>query len=243
NRAIYGQIFWGGGWFFNAFIPVNIVIPYFLFRDKRSSTYLIWGCTFALALIWYKFLPNVLSLSVYFYFYALIYLVGYKAKDWYIPSVRDFVFILVGTVLLIGLSFRFRGIHVLESDLNQIKFSPSLPYLLYSLPAMEVVLFLRRRVDRSSNRFVNVVSVLGKNSIWIYFGQMYSLTLLGYISAMVQIGVWQAKLPLMFCINLILALLFAYLFSKVYSITEKGFLSLFSRIKQYLSRFIIQGET
>lgn len=203
---------------------------------------MIWGCTFALALIWYKFLPNVLSLSVYFYFYALIYLLGYKAKDWYIPSARGFVFILVGTVLLIRLSFCFRGIHILESDLNQIKFSPSLPYLFYSLPAMEVVLLLRKRVSSSSNRFVGVVSLLGKNSIWIYFGQTYSLTLLGYISAAVHINIWQAKLLLMFSINLILALLFAYVLAKGYSVTERGFLRPFSKIKRYLSNFIIQGE-
>ena len=76
----------GSFWYLAVFFPVVGIFSIFLI-SKFDPLVIILFCIGALSCIWFKFYSNILGLSVYIWFYGLIFTLGYISGN-YVISVK-----------------------------------------------------------------------------------------------------------------------------------------------------------
>jgi len=79
-----------------------------------------------------------------------------------------------------------------------------------------------------SNKITNVFFNMGQNSIWLYFGQMYALTLGIYIEPKLKIGLWPIKMLVMFAGTLLISLIVGHILKKGYELS----MSIWEKLKK-----------
>ena len=117
----------------------------------------------------------------------------------------------------------FHKFDIWRDDLNSFKFAPSILYFFYSQLSFISIVCFKKHLP--SHEITNVFLSIGKNSIWLYFGQMYALTLGIYIESTLKIGLWPIKMLVMFACTVLISLMAGYILKKGYemlmSIWEK----------------------
>lgn len=136
----------------------------------------------------------------YIIFYTFIFLLGYYLKDYKISNKNFLLLLVINAIALIAMQYIFK-FNILDIQSN--KYNTNLVYLLWSMFGIYVILFLKQYwVSFKSN---NVIVKLGQDSIYLYFAQGISSSLLYFISPYINMN-WYIKLPIMFIINLIMAI-------------------------------------
>ena len=151
----------------------------------------------------YSFLGSRLEMLL---FPVASYLFGYWCQQHIIPAEihkrRKFALLLVFVACIVfRLCYLCEGSSVYNLQIN--KFPVKLPYIAASCLSMAGIIFFAS--DALRNRFFEHV---GRNAIFYYAGQGVSSSLLLLISPYIRLD-WGIKLPIMFAINLALAIIFS----------------------------------
>ena len=151
----------------------------------------------------YSFLGSRLEMLL---FPVASYLFGYWCQQHIIPAEihkrRKFALLLVFVACIVfRLCYLCEGSSVYNLQIN--KFPVKLPYIAASCLSMAGIIFFAS--DTLRNRFFEHV---GRNAIFYYAGQGVSASLLFLISPYIRLE-WGVKLPIMFAINLALAIIFS----------------------------------
>ncbi len=134
------------------------------------------------------------------------YLFGYWCQQYIIPADihkrREFAFLLAFVAFIVfRLCYLFEGSSVYNLQIN--KFPVKLPYIAASCLSMSAIIFFDNNSLR--NRFFEHI---GRNAIFYYAGQGVSSSCIFFISPYIHLE-WGIKLPIMFAINLALAIIFS----------------------------------
>lgn len=206
----------GSFWFLTVYFPVNFIFSGLLKTKIGYQNIIVFllGC---LGYIWFKYYPSVFGVSTTFFFYGLLFVLGYIMKGYFIKDVKILMLLLGGGFVSLLISFYFNKMDFINGDMNAFKAPPTLTYLIYACFAIFLILYFKTRIRE--NKFTNLISWFGKNSIWIYFGQTYALTLGYYIEPKIDLN-WKIKIIIMFTLQLILSVVIAIIFQKLYSVFE-----------------------
>lgn len=153
------------------------------------------------------FSPIIIGLNVsinFIIFYSFIFLIGYILRNYRVTIIKFILSILINIIFLII------GKYVFDYDIFDIQTSKqntSIIYLVWSMFGIYIVMFLKNYI---TNMKENIIVKLGQNSIYLYFAQGISSSLLYCISPQINLN-WYIKLPIMFAINLIMALLIMFI--------------------------------
>ena len=214
----------GSFWYLAVFFPVVGIFSIFLI-SKFDPLVIILFCIGALSCIWFKFYSNILGLSVYIWFYGLIFTLGYISRN-YVISVKGWCVWGGGWIILINLLMYFYKFNIWIGDLNSFKFTPSILYFFYSQLSLISMVCFKKHLP--SNKITNVFFNMGQNSIWLYFGQMYALTLGIYIEPKLKIGLWPIKMLVMFAGTLLISLIVGHILKKGYELS----MSIWEKLKK-----------
>ena len=131
-----------------------------------------------------------------------------------------------GWIILINLLMYFYKFNIWIGDLNSFKFTPSILYFFYSQLSLISMVCFKKHLP--SNKITNVFFNMGQNSIWLYFGQMYALTLGIYIEPKLKIGLWPIKMLVMFAGTLLISLIVGHILKKGYELS----MSIWEKLKK-----------
>lgn len=100
------------------------------------------------------------------------------------------------------------------SVMQNNKFPPNIIYLFYSFITVFVALWLKEKLKNISVN--NFFARVGRSAILFYFCQGISSSLLFWIAPKMQM-MWWIKLPIAFCINLFLAIMFVWILQQFFN--------------------------
>lgn len=140
----------------------------------------------------------------YVVFYTFIYLLGYMLKDYKMNNLQFAIIIAVNIIALLIFKYLL-GYDILDIQAN--KQNTNMIYLLWSMFGITLVIFLKRYM---LNMRENMICQLGKRTIYLYFAQGISSSLLYFILPYVQLK-WPIKLTILFLINLVIAILIMWI--------------------------------
>ena len=189
-------------WFLKVFMPVTIVGGLMITKLKRNAIYT------ALAIIPFLWLhafynPTAFLGDQTFWFYLLLYMLGYLSKD---IKIKKFgVFLLLGIAVLAILGI-IKYVFLLPIfNLQDHKFPPNVVYLLWSsLSILAVLYFKQFNWFKAKSALVK----LGQNAIWLFLAQGISSSILYYLVDTFNMH-WLPKLAILFAINVVLAIIIA----------------------------------
>lgn len=192
-------------WFMKTYF-ITVLCSISIIRFCKKKTLII--CYILLILIVLQtininnFNKIIIGLNVslnYIIFYTFMFLLGYNLKDCKIGIKKFFMLTIANIICLVIMKFLFK-FDIMNIQTN--KYNTNLVYLLWSMFGIYIIVFLKQYLInfKKDNIFVK----LGQNSIYLYFAQGISSSLLYFISGYIKIN-WYFKLPCMFIINLIMA--------------------------------------
>ena len=144
-------------------------------------------------------------------FYLAFYLLGLLCWRTKIPPLSwtaGLVLLDLGAMMLLA---RRLGADVFR--MQDLKFPPTPVYLLFSLPAVIAALWLRGRLSKIPSQ--NLFCRIGRAALLFYFCQGIGASVLRWAAPRVHL-VWYVKLPLAYCFNLAITLVFVCLLSGAY---------------------------
>ncbi len=211
------RVFNSSLWFLRVFIPVSIIFSIILPNIKKkelSNQFML------LLIIFYMisyFDTKFLIFNTTFWFHSIFYSLGYLSKEIKINLKQLLLYIIPILIIIIILI-------VTKYDFNMqaIKFPPTPLYLIISMISVMISLYIK-----NFNFRFPIIEQVGNNAMYSYLMQGFSSTFIIYIAVYLDFN-WIIKLSIMFFINLILALLLAYIYKK-----------LFTKINSYIR---IKGE-
>jgi len=221
----------GSMWYMRVYFGVSVVavvlMKYFSNRAiDLSIVFLISVVSLGVGLAWqgiYEVLWQVI-------FYLPICLAGYRLKNVRLKMTSGiFVKYILPLSLFAGILCVFAGVSWMQGRLfvlQEQKFPPSIIYLLASIPSLFMIFVWKGRIQVSQN---NVLAKMGQNAIFYYFAQGISSSLLDPMVSYGKTHVeWYWLLPIMFCLNVAMAIPIAYMLKRMDSLMW----SLFCRRKQ-----------
>lgn len=141
------------------------------------------------------------------------YLLGYYCRNNIVnsPNKKDFaVSLFLVSCLAFFLCYVYSGNRVFDLQANKFPFK--LPYIIASFLSMSIFIFFYDL--NKKNKFFEH---LGRNAIYYYAGQGVSSSILYVISPYITFE-WGIKLPIMFVINVVLAILCSELLRLIYEL-------------------------
>lgn len=163
------------------------------------------GCTWAGASI------PLLSQNVLFY--LSFYLLGLLCRKVTIPRLSWAAGLIVLDLAALVLTGRKLGLNFLA--MQDMKFPPNIIYLLFSLVTVIAALWLRGKLTGLSPK--NPLCRIGRAALLFYFCQGIGGSALQFLMPKVNL-VWYCKLPLAYCINLSVTLVFVCVLSGLYRV-------------------------
>lgn len=148
-------------------------------------------------------------------FYLIFFLLGVFCKNYKIEHLRTAVILLTLDVCLIKGFGRYFGWDI-SASMQAMKFPPNVVWLLYSLIMIIIALWVRGIPVGEENPFCKI----GRNSLWFYFCQGISGSALYYIAPRVT-WPWYFKLPVMYAINLALAIVLVFVVERLWIGADK----------------------
>jgi len=144
-------------------------------------------------------------------FYLFFYLLGLLCRDVTIPRLSWTAGLIVLDLAVMVLLGRRLGLDFLV--MQDMKFPPNMIYLLFSLVTVLAALWLRGKLDGVSPN--HPLCRIGRAALLFYFCQGIGASLLQRLMPRVEL-VWYLKLPLAYCVNLSITLVFVWLLSRLY---------------------------
>ena len=147
----------------------------------------------------------------YVTFYLAIFLIGHQMRGKKIPKTWIAPLYLLVISLLVGLFWFYDK--ELFYQLNKQKFPPKWSYMLYLSFCLLTLFVGYNRLKMEKN---NLITYIGKNAIFYYFAQGISSSLIYFLVVPLQDKMaWYILLPLIFIINLAMAIGLAELLKKI----------------------------
>ena len=137
----------------------------------------------------------------YVAFYMTVFLVANKMRGKKIPTkIIPLLYGLVAALLIWMFSYYGNEIFF---KINKQKFPPRLPYIIWSLFSLTTLFVLYNRLKITKD---NVVTYIGKNAIFFYFGQGISSSLVYFFVVPLKEYIeWYFLMIIIYIINIILA--------------------------------------
>ena len=212
-KGVYYSVYWFITTYFKVTVISTIVIYYLKKCKKIEIKYLLLFPLFSNL--------RIINLDSYFYIYSFIYLLGYYSYDKKIKRIKSFLLMEFLIIFLTCLIFWLKGFNI--TDLQRLKFPPTLEYLFVSMPSILLVWYLKDKLVISSKNFLNYI---GKNSLFFFFTQGISSSILFFIEPLININIY-IKFIILFIINLLIALVLGVFINELYRII----MTMLSRIK------------
>lgn len=200
-------------WFFRVYFIVCIIgaILLRLLNQKASKILVIllgamvFLCTFIF--------PEIGKLNLgmeysYIFFYLFFFMLGNITKDTSL-KLRDTIISVVSLVVSLVCIKMFLPIDIF--DLQSNKFPPNFVFLIWSLFGVVIVLYLKNFFWNCKD---NIISKIGKYSIYIYLAQSVSKSILAIILPIVTSNIiiaWPIMMIIAFIVNLIMSGIFTVL--------------------------------
>lgn len=176
--------------------------------------HLLWFIALSLGLtLLYNIFPQYYPTGQvgYVAFYLAVFLIGHAMRGKKI-STKWIPILYAGVGLALGWMFWYYGADMFYL-LNKQKFPPKLPYIIWLLFALVTLFVGYKRLKISKSNFVTYI---GQNAIFYYFAQGISASLIYFLVFTVKDHmVWYFLLPLVFIINILLAVMIAELLRKL----------------------------
>lgn len=214
----------GSIWFMKMYIAVSVIcsiiicsVNYYLKKDAyKTLTKII--LPFTLMLFLYVSAQNGSMVRLqYITFYSFIYLLGYISHEKKITSSKKLIILETSNILILLLTFYFLNIGI--NSIQNIKFPPSVPYLIFSNLSIMLTWYLKDKLKIIDN---NKINYIGKNAIFYYFAQGISSSLLYVIIARFPLHNSIIKFICMLVTNFVLATIIAIFLEKSYAyVTSK----------------------
>lgn len=172
----------GSIWFMLMYIKVSILcsiiicaINHFYKKENIKPLVTVTAIMF-LIFLYCNVKKEFLFFDTYLSFYSIIYLAGYILHHYKIKNIAQLLWLEgVNLIIVLGLFFLLKlGI----TDIQNIKFPPSLPYLFFS--AISILLFFYLK-DHLKIKEKNPINYIGKNAIVFYFAQGVSSSFIYYV--------------------------------------------------------------
>ncbi len=144
--------------------------------------------------------------------YLCIFLIATKIKHLSGPISIKLILVMWGVILIAFVwLFSTYGFEIIYS-LNKKKFPPQTEYIIWASLSLGLLFTMFRRIKITKEGFLVLV---GQQAIFYYFAQGVSSSLLYFIVVPVKDYVpWYVSLPILFCINILMAIQLAKLFRK-----------------------------
>ena len=181
---------------------------------SRRGGYIPLTVTF-LGLLYSYWTGSFFRLSSNTLFYLFFFFLGAACKDLRIRKFKTIMFFCIADIAVMKLIGICCGWDI--SNMQNMKFPPSIIYLLYSLLWISVTLWGKDKIrDISAD---HVLCRIGRAAILFYFCQGISGALLGYLVPKINL-VWELKLPIAFSVNLTGTIILVILLKRFYGIEE-----------------------
>lgn len=195
----------GSFWYLKVYFILTVfgvLILRFFPKHIKWFTFLCLGLT-----LMFNILPSYYPSGQvgYVAFYLGLFLVAHQMKGKQIP--KKWIPFLYGvlTVILVILFWNFGKDYFMR--MNKAKFPPKLLYIFWSSFSLLTLFVLYNRLKITKNNFITYI---GKNAIFYYFAQGMSSSLVYFIVVPLKEKlIWWVLMILIFCINLILAIIIA----------------------------------
>lgn len=219
-RVVMGSI-----WFMPVYftvIPIgSLLISKIYTTVNRDEKYFLKLCRVALLIVFmgliYTYLgQNFFYLSSTTLVYLLFYLLGVVFGNQKIKHFYSVLIIWVINFIILKIGDYFLGAEL--SNMQSLKFPPNILYVLYSFFLIVLAIYIKDKIKVSKK---NIFCWVGRNSIYFYFCQGISSSMLMYIVPKIN-WIWYIKLPVAFVINVLLAFAFVLVFKRVCMGLEKG---------------------
>ncbi len=147
----------------------------------------------------------------YVAFYMSVFLIGHKMRGKTVPT--KIIPLLYGIVALaLVWMFWYFGSDIFYK-INKQKFPPKLPYIIWSLFSLTTLFVLYNRLKINKE---NIITYIGKNAIFFYFGQGMSSSLVYFLVVLLKDTMpWWVLMIIIYVINVILAFFIANGLKKV----------------------------
>lgn len=145
------------------------------------------------------------GLEPQFIAYALFFLVGYLSMNYKFTSFKKFIFSIFIIVLILCFLMHYNGIGIAAlQDLKMLKMNYI--YVIASFISIFCVIYLKSRYS-FKNKIMKPIKFIGKNTIYLYFAQGISSSLLYYFVYKISLNNLYLKILVMFGINLVMSML------------------------------------
>lgn len=211
----------GSVWFLPVFIELSIISPIIhKFIQKKQ-----YGICLTILVFFLIVIASILNYhgSIYpLVFYLFFFILGYLSMDLKI-GLKGFILAQIAifiTMFIVWLENR--GNFSLQNN----KFPPDVIYLIFSIPAIILILYAKnfeQSINEGQHGIQKFLKFAGKNSLFIYFGQGFGSSILyGLITKPIDHNIpWYIILPFAFMANLLISLTFALLIKVITNNTRK----------------------
>ena len=213
----------GSIWFLRVYFKVIFIVTIFMivlkkiFDEETIDTYIRYSMALCfLGLVIQAVYDSTDDRLSYLLFYIFFYLFGYVTLKTQLNG-RQFAVLLIVTVAVMKLSAYIFGKSLV--NLQDVKFPPHVVYLFASLFGIWLALFFKNKIKYGI--VGKMVLWVGQQSIWFYFAQGISSSLLYSLEAKMEIKYWFVKLGVFFGTNLVMAVMLAFLLSNGWSLLQR----------------------
>lgn len=167
-------------WFLHVFIPIYLTIPALFWLKKNKSTYLILLFGLLILIFENRFptfkISNIFYNLQYLIFYFFIFALGY-----FNLKIKNKIELFSSLLMLLFTIFLIRGNEIFTPNFQALKFPPQGLYLLFSLFSILISAYFLTNdafLKNKKNWIIKFFNYSGKNSLWIYFCQGISSSLI-----------------------------------------------------------------
>lgn len=205
----------GSIWFMPVYFSVSLIFPIIidiLSKKKDENLCFILLIICLLGFMYTQLGYNFFYISKNILFYGFFYVLGFASKNYKITSLKWLSIILILILILIQ-----AFVHIFNVDImviQKLKFPPHIIYLLISMIAIVISLYIKDKIEIHRNNFI---AKIGKNAIFYYFAQGISSSLLYFIVNKFNCQ-WYFKFLVFILFNIILAIFISDSIRKMYEI-------------------------
>lgn len=206
-------------WYFKVYFLVAILgVLIISFTQNTKRIYII--CSILLLLIvYFSFQNHKLNTDSYstILFYLFIFLIGYNLKN---KNINKMTF-LISIIFSVSMLLLWFSLTNQPKSIQYYKFPPHIIYLIFSIPAIITVLYLRQRLKITPQ---NIFIYPGQNSLFFYFAQGIAVSLtVGVASTIMQYKEgWYFTLSIILILNLAITYILARTHKSLDSLMWKG---------------------
>lgn len=213
----------GSIWFMKMYIAVSVLcsiiicsVNYYLKKDSNKILTKVIIPFILMLFLYVSAQKGTMNYLRYITFYSFIYLLGYVSYENRINSSKKIISLEIVNIIILLITFYLLNINI--NSIQNIKFPPSVPYLIFSMLSVMLTWYLKDRLKITDK---NKINYIGKNAIFYYFAQGISSSLLFIIIALFPINNSIIEFICMLATNIVLATIIAVFLEKSYGLITK----------------------